>query len=118
LPARPLAAPGRGDGGARRAGAPPRRSPRMKVAPLALALLLLLPFAPLARADAPQAEPWTPYNALAQTHALAFARQGTTIAVALDAYSFVSTGCTLVCPPTNPTQPPTTVPDLSILQSD
>ncbi|MEA3200473.1 MAG: hypothetical protein QOE90_1901 [Thermoplasmata archaeon] len=90
----------------------------MKVAPLALALLLLLPFAPLARADAPQAEPWTPYNALAQTHALAFARQGTTIAVALDAYSFVSTGCTLVCPPTNPTQPPTTVPDLSILQSD
>lgn len=85
---------------------------------LAAVLLLALPLLPAANADAPVAEPWSPYDTVAKTAALAFARNGPTIAAALDAYPVGNAGgCTLaVCPPTQ--APSTTVPDLAIVQSD
>lgn len=89
---------------------------------VAATLLLTLPFASLVSAAEPvppAPEGWSPYDTLARTHALAFARAGTTIAVALDTYNPATSGasCTLgVCPPGTSSQQ-FTVPDLAIVET-
>src|SRR5581483_11767912 len=121
---RPRARAGAGLRGAGRPRAPPG-GPAMSARALAavgLALLLALPLVPLAAADPPVAESWSPYDTLSTTTALAFARQRVTIAAALGPAPINSAGPSCPTPSVScvpgTTQTKTDVPDLSILQSD